>query len=147
MGPCAGARAALRVLPPISRARGLRPRSLPLPRRTSIHPFSIPSRLFSTSQSVREDEAAKKAKRLHEKADDETDQVAKRQGAQRKADDRPWHRESGSKQYKVTSPDPSGGDESKGAFQSMPDSALLGFYRGLTNRDNREALDDAHTLA
>ncbi|PTB75101.1 hypothetical protein M440DRAFT_1336343 [Trichoderma longibrachiatum ATCC 18648] len=128
LAPCGGARAALRVLSPISRAPGLRPRSLPLLRRTgspSTHPFSVtPSRQFSISRSVREDEAAKKAKRLHEKADDETDQAAQRQGAQRKADDRPWHRESGSKQYKVTSPDPSGGDESKGILLTTPTRLL-----------------------
>jgi hypothetical protein len=71
-------------------------------------------RHFTASQSIDEDEATRKAKRLHEKGDEIEHHAAKRHGAQKQADDRPWHRLSGSKQYKETSPDPSGGDDSKG---------------------------------
>ncbi|EHK18513.1 uncharacterized protein TRIVIDRAFT_127145, partial [Trichoderma virens Gv29-8] len=44
--------------------------------------------------------------------------------AQKQADDRPWHRLSGSKQYKETSPDPSGGDDSKGRLLTTPTRLL-----------------------
>lgn len=115
----ASARSSLGVLPLISRPRALlrganctRPHQWLQP---SIQQrFHAPIRNFSASRAVSEDESKKRLEKLHEKGEEADEKDAKRHGAQKKADDRPWHRLSGSKQYKETSPDPSGGDESKG---------------------------------
>lgn len=47
-----------------------------------------------------------------------------RGATQRKADDRPWHRESSNALPKSTSPDPSGGDASKGRLLTTPTRLL-----------------------
>ncbi|KAM0255329.1 hypothetical protein ACHAQJ_005846 [Trichoderma viride] len=126
----AGARASLGVLPLISRLhtssllRGTSKRPLQLLRPSLQKRFHTPIRNFTTSQRVCEDEAASKTKHLHEGGDEAEDKAIKRHGAQKKADDRPWHRLSGSKQYKETSPDPSGGDESKGRVLTTPTRLL-----------------------
>lgn len=119
----ASARSSLGVLPLISRPRALlrganctrhctRPNQWLQPSiQQRLH---APARAFSTSRAVYEDESKNKSKKLPEKGEEADEKNAKRHGQQKKADDRPWHRLSGSKQYKETSPDPSGGDESKG---------------------------------
>ncbi|KAK2593455.1 hypothetical protein QQS21_008828 [Conoideocrella luteorostrata] len=48
----------------------------------------------------------------------------KRGATQRKADDRPWHRESSKALPKSTSPDPTGGDEKKGRLLTTPTRLL-----------------------
>lgn len=117
----ASARSSLGVLPLISRPRALlrganctRPHQWLKPSTQQKQRFHVPTRTFSTSQAVFEDESRNKSKKLNEKDEEVDEKNARRHGAQKKADDRPWHRLSGSKQYKETSPDPSGGDESKG---------------------------------
>lgn len=116
----ASARSSLGVLPLISRPRALlrganctRPHQWLQP---SIQQrFHTPPRAFLTSRAAYEDESKNKSKKLPEKGEEADEKDTKRRhGAQKQADDRPWHRLSGSKQYKETSPDPSGGDESKG---------------------------------
>lgn len=115
----ASARSSLGVLPLISRPHAL----LRGANSTRLHQwlkpstqqrFQTPIRKFSTSQGLCEDESKQKSKHLHESGAKADEDDGRRHGAQKKADDRPWHRLSGSKQYKETSPDPSGGDESKG---------------------------------
>jgi hypothetical protein len=124
----ASARASLGVLPLISRAhtsllRGTSKRPLQLLRPSLQQRFYTPIRNFTTSQRVCEDEATSKTKHLHEKGDEAEEKAVTHHGAQKKADDRPWHRLSGSKQYKETSPDPSRGDESKGT-PNKPNSLI-----------------------
>ncbi|KAL7921358.1 hypothetical protein ACQKWADRAFT_295550 [Trichoderma austrokoningii] len=86
--------------------------------------FHAPIRKFSTSRTLYEDESKNKSRNLPEKDQEADEKDARRHGAQKKADDRPWHRLSGSKQYKETSPDPSGGDESKGRVLTTPTRLL-----------------------
>lgn len=115
----ASARSSLGVLPLVSRPHALlrganctRPHQWLKP--STQQRCRTPVRKFSTSQAADGEESDRKSKHLHEKGDEADVKDARRHGAQKKADDRPWHRLSGSKQYKETSPDPSGGDESKG---------------------------------
>lgn len=142
LASCTGARAVFRALPLVS--GGQRQRSLQLLR----HPgyqcrFQLPVRHFTASQSVREDEATEKAKRLHEKSDELEHETTKRHGLQKQVDDRPWHRLSGSKQYKETSPNPSRGDDSKGTSILARSFANL----ELTRRDCRTTAYDTNPLA
>lgn len=116
------ARSSLGVLPLISRPQAL-PRAHQWLKPSIQQRFYTPIRSFSTSRGVYDDESKRKSKHLHEKGQEADEEDGRRHGAQKKADDRPWHRLSGSKQYKETSPDPSGGDESKG-IAVMDDGAI-----------------------
>ncbi|KAM0512904.1 hypothetical protein ACHAPE_008407 [Trichoderma viride] len=125
----ASARSSLGVLPLISRPRALlRGANCTIPHQwlqPSIQQrLHAPTRAFSTSRAVYEDDSKNKSKKLPEKGEEADEKNAKRHGQQKKADDRPWHRLSGSKQYKETSPDPSGGDESKGRVLTTPTRLL-----------------------
>ncbi|GFP60141.1 calcium uniporter protein 5, mitochondrial [Trichoderma asperellum] len=117
------ARSSLGVLPLISRPQAL-PRAHQWLKPSIQQRFYTPIRSFSTSRGVYDDESKRKSKHLHEKGQEADEEDGRRHGAQKKADDRPWHRLSGSKQYKETSPGPSGGDESKGRVLTTPTRLL-----------------------
>ena len=74
------------------------------------------SRALSTSQAFTKDSPSEQAKGPSQQAVKNEEQKT-RTGTplQKKVDDRPWHREEGSNfSLETTSPDPSGGDHSKG---------------------------------
>lgn len=109
-------RAAVRV-PGAALRKQLHPPSgrIPFPRPPG--PTGQILRTFTSSPVARNSraDADTKAKQLNQKSVDDYElQVAPRKDAQRKVDDRPWHRENNHSQPKATSPDPSHGDENKG---------------------------------
>ncbi|KAL7931912.1 hypothetical protein V8C35DRAFT_308858 [Trichoderma chlorosporum] len=141
LASCTGARAVFRAMPLVSGGQGQR--SLQMLRRRGVEcRFQHPVRHFTASHRIYEDEATRKAKRLHEKGDELHHEAAKRHGAQKQADDRPWHRLSGSKQYKETSPDPSGGDETKGRLLTTP-TRLLKLILPMPFRPEQDTINES----
>ncbi|KND91736.1 Calcium uniporter protein 6, mitochondrial [Tolypocladium ophioglossoides CBS 100239] len=81
---------------------------------------------LSSSAASRRDESSESAMRSYQKAEarEEQHRTWTTKGAQRKADDRPWQRESSNSLPKATSQDPSGGDGAKGRLLTTPTRLL-----------------------
>lgn len=80
------------------------------------------ARFFRSVPSSQTSQADKKARELSQKSVDQAeDQVASRDDAQRKVDDRPWQREDTAEQTQPesVSADPTRGDDSKGELHRI----------------------------